>query len=354
MLKKIRFLLILIAISICIMPQASAKEKVNLYLFWGDGCPHCAAEQQYLNTIQDEFDNLTIIKYEVWYHDENNQLLKQIGDKTNNTMTGVPVTIIGQTIIKGFSTSIEQKIRRAIIYYSENKHQDIVEEIKNGTYEQIEEIPDENFSKEEEKINENTTVTLPLIGTINFKNLDFITTIPILGLLSSLSIPMIYFIFTLLASITLIDDNKVKIKIIPITFLILGLTSIIAITNSTFTLIGKIIIILLSFLFLLIKINNRKLPKKILIICIIILSLFIGLTTSQTLLDILKTLININNLSIINKIIAYVGYLISYLIPYIILLLLGNTVWRKIKNRGKLITTSLIFIATIVFTIIIL
>ena len=54
-------------------------------------------------------------------------------------------------------------LKRAVEYYSENKHQDIVKEIQNGTYKQTEEIPDREFKKHEKELNKNTSVTLPII-----------------------------------------------------------------------------------------------------------------------------------------------------------------------------------------------
>ena len=59
----------------------NAKEKeVTLYLFHGDGCPHCAGEIAYLDDIQDNYEELKIVKYEVWYNDDNAELLSKVED----------------------------------------------------------------------------------------------------------------------------------------------------------------------------------------------------------------------------------------------------------------------------------
>ena len=47
------------------------KEKtLNIYLFYGDGCPHCAAEEKFLDKYLKEHDNVKLHKYEVWYNQE--------------------------------------------------------------------------------------------------------------------------------------------------------------------------------------------------------------------------------------------------------------------------------------------
>ena len=57
MIKKIKYIIIILLVFL-MAPNVNAKEQVNLYLFWGDGCPHCEAEQTYLEELADEFRNL--------------------------------------------------------------------------------------------------------------------------------------------------------------------------------------------------------------------------------------------------------------------------------------------------------
>ena len=78
--RKILFLCLLFCLCI---PFVKADETVNLYLFHGDGCPHCAAERDFLEQIQDQYENLDIHLYEVWYNDENQQLMQKVKDALN-------------------------------------------------------------------------------------------------------------------------------------------------------------------------------------------------------------------------------------------------------------------------------
>ena len=76
--KIINYLIVLLAIFI-IPLSGNAKEKdITLYLFHGDGCPHCAEEISFLDSISNEYDNLNVVKYEVWYNDENAALLTEV------------------------------------------------------------------------------------------------------------------------------------------------------------------------------------------------------------------------------------------------------------------------------------
>ena len=115
------------------------EEKVKLYLFYGDGCPHCADEKEFLDSIDDKYPNLEIIKNEVWYNDENSLLLDKLEKELKITRSGVPTTIIGEEVIVGYNYATGSKIERAINYYLENEYVDVVEQVKNNTYVEKEE-----------------------------------------------------------------------------------------------------------------------------------------------------------------------------------------------------------------------
>ena len=64
--KKIAKLMFIIISIIFISTNVNAKETDNLtlYVFKGDGCPHCKAEMDYLDTIKDKYTNLEIKEYD--------------------------------------------------------------------------------------------------------------------------------------------------------------------------------------------------------------------------------------------------------------------------------------------------
>ena len=48
--------------------EVEVKEDViNIYLFRGDGCPHCAKAEEFLEEYSDN-DNVEVYDYEVWYN----------------------------------------------------------------------------------------------------------------------------------------------------------------------------------------------------------------------------------------------------------------------------------------------
>lgn len=77
-------------------------DKLNLYFFYGQGCPHCGKEEIFLEQIKERYPEVAIHNFETWYNKENAELLKNIATKLNLQINGVPVLIIGEEAIIGF------------------------------------------------------------------------------------------------------------------------------------------------------------------------------------------------------------------------------------------------------------
>lgn len=353
MLKRIKLVLFTILITFLIIPNVNAKEKVNLYLFWGDGCPHCAAEEELLTDLEKEYKNLSVTKYEVWYHSENNAFLQQIASSTERTFRGVPVTIIGQTVITGFSTETEQEIRRAINYYSENEHHDIVQEIKNGTYQKLEDIPDEEFEKQEQQLSEKTTINLPIVKKIDFKNFELTTAIPILGLLASISLPVLWLITTFASVVSLQQEKKDKIRFLLLGLVLIAISSLLSaiVKINIISWIFKILILLISLLLALSKLKKISIPNSIIKTTTILLAIMIGWLTPTEYWNILNEVINTRSLSLIVKVLSNIYFLISYLIPYILILLIYHIPWKKISQQGHELIQISVWITTMILII---
>ena len=62
--KKVINFLVIITFFFLLTLNVNAKEEdiITMYVFKGDGCPHCAAELKYLDTIKDNYKNLKIVE----------------------------------------------------------------------------------------------------------------------------------------------------------------------------------------------------------------------------------------------------------------------------------------------------
>ena len=114
--------------------ETGTREKINIYLFWGDGCPHCENVKAFLNSLSEEYTALyTLHTYEVWKNAENKKLMKAFSEAVNQNTTSVPFLIIGSEVFIGYTTAKDESIKKAIKEeYSKENRVDYYKEIKEN------------------------------------------------------------------------------------------------------------------------------------------------------------------------------------------------------------------------------
>lgn len=103
-----------------------SDDQVTVYAFIGFGCPHCHDLLTFLNEIAPEYDSKFQLKaYELWKSEgaaDNGKLAKAVQDFVGTDVisgdiengNGVPVIIIGETVLQGFGEDYEETIKNAI------------------------------------------------------------------------------------------------------------------------------------------------------------------------------------------------------------------------------------------------
>jgi glutaredoxin len=135
--KKIKgFILALIVVFL--MPLAVfAEDKINVYIFRGEGCQYCAKALAFFEGLDDEYQSyFNLVEREVWYDTDNATLMQTVADYFGDTVKGVPYIIIGDKTFNGYTTEYDDDIKAAIKTAYENEdgsYQDIVGPILEGT-----------------------------------------------------------------------------------------------------------------------------------------------------------------------------------------------------------------------------
>ena len=106
------------------------NDKVNIYLFYGDGCPHCEAEMKFFDNLEEEYKSkYNFYKFETWYNENNVKLKKLVIDKLvedgyilnsedetemKKYYDSVPVLVIGNKTIVGYIEDFDEDIKQII------------------------------------------------------------------------------------------------------------------------------------------------------------------------------------------------------------------------------------------------
>ena len=145
--KKIKILLmalfVLLAMPFTVFAEDEAStnseedNKVKVYFFRGEGCPHCAEAEEFFDSIKDEYGQyFEIVDYETWNDANNASLLEKVGEARDEEINGVPYIVIGDKSWSGYSSEYDDDIKKTIksVYdTSVDKRYDIMQLIDTGS-----------------------------------------------------------------------------------------------------------------------------------------------------------------------------------------------------------------------------
>lgn len=83
---------------------AQAQDKMRVYKFWSKYCPHCKAENAFLDKLQQERGDFEVIDYEVTSDASNADLFKKFANACGNKDYSVPALYIGDRSVIGFES----------------------------------------------------------------------------------------------------------------------------------------------------------------------------------------------------------------------------------------------------------
>ncbi|MFW5714584.1 MAG: hypothetical protein ACOCYU_07920 [Brevefilum sp.] len=89
---------------------SSQADEINIYFFWGEGCPHCASAKPVLEAMAAEDPRINYFDFEVYHHPENGDLYLAFGDAYEIEPRYIPGTFIGERYWEGYSQAIREEI----------------------------------------------------------------------------------------------------------------------------------------------------------------------------------------------------------------------------------------------------
>jgi len=235
--KKILKFLIVFAVFLLLPVSAKADEKViNIHLFYGNGCPHCAAEEEFLSDYLKDRTDVKLYKYEIWYDSHNQELLSKVQKEMGTTnKNGVPFTVIGKKTIVGYADGVtDEQIKDAINYYLNNDYRDYAGEItgkvkKTEVKEDTTKDESKTEDKKENKIEKaddtkdsdqtDENVTVPVLGKINAKKVSLPILAVVLGFVDGFNPCAMWILIFLITMLFNMKDRK-KMWILGLTFIL--------------------------------------------------------------------------------------------------------------------------------------
>ncbi len=107
--------------------------QTNMVVFYGQGCPHCAALEAWLNEYQPQHPDLAITYYEVYHNHSNSELAQKYSSAYGKEFKGVPTVFINDKMLVGYNSEIQQRIMQEVSYCESHECINPIEKAQQGT-----------------------------------------------------------------------------------------------------------------------------------------------------------------------------------------------------------------------------
>jgi glutaredoxin len=228
--NKTKFFLIICTLALFTLLKPNFVSEVhaqtnvlNIHLFYSKTCPHCTAEEKFLNeVIMPKYPNVKINKYEVTTNRENLFLLEKVSVKLNADASRVPFLVIGSDYIVGYydnissGTEIDKKISTAL---KENS-KDVVSEIimTSNTKQPKDENANKPLKPSDQQDKKSLIFNAPFIGTTDLHKLSLPAVTFVIGLLDGIN-PCALWVLLFIISLTIGTKDKKKMWLYGGTFI---------------------------------------------------------------------------------------------------------------------------------------
>ncbi|MBN2394787.1 MAG: hypothetical protein JXR84_28915 [Anaerolineae bacterium] len=191
---------------------AQQPTDVPIYFFWGDGCPHCAQEEPFLEELARSNRRITLFDYEVWYVPKNLDLMEQMAAALDFEPSGVPVTIVADRYWVGYTPQIGEEIEAQVNLCLTENCPDIGVGIVPGRKVQ------EGAGSMEIGAPASSVIDIPLIGPVDVQSQSLLVSTLLISFVDGFN-PCSLWVLSILLSLTLNTGSRKKIFVIGIVFI---------------------------------------------------------------------------------------------------------------------------------------
>ncbi|MDO9087159.1 MAG: thioredoxin family protein [Anaerolineaceae bacterium] len=223
------FLAILAIVTLSfIAPKPVAAQEGNpviIYMFWGEGCPHCATAKPYFEDLADKHPEIELRFYEIYNSVENQEKFVKMAEAFGFEAWGVPTIFIGDRYWEGYAETLHPEIEGVISQCLSRGCKDagsgiIVPAVTESIKPSSTPAPGspENPGTVEDPVIQNRNIKIPLIGEINLNNQSLFVATLLIAFVDGVN-PCSIWVLTMLIALTLHTGSRKRVALIGIIFI---------------------------------------------------------------------------------------------------------------------------------------
>jgi cytochrome c biogenesis protein CcdA/thiol-disulfide isomerase/thioredoxin len=184
-------------------------DSVRMFVFWGEGCPHCDEQKPFLRELEQRYPDLEIREFEVFRTNAHHQLFIGLALAHGIEPGSVPSVFVGGKAYVGDGPQIrrdmEQTIRGEIAALRGTDS--VIDPVYAG--------PDAHGIADRRNDNE---IDIPLIGTVDLGVQPLVVTTLLIAFIDGLN-PCSLWVLTLLLGLVIHSGSRGRVALVGITFL---------------------------------------------------------------------------------------------------------------------------------------
>lgn len=166
---------------------------IDIVIFHGDGCPHCASALAFLDRLDDEVPEVRILDYEVWYDAANRELFRRTGQQMGFDAGPVPTIILSGQVWIGFDGVVAEQLAT------------VVDQLTQG------ETPEPV---------DRTEVEVPFVGRVDVGDRSLVLATIIIGFVDGVN-PCSLWVLSMLLALVLHSGSRRRVMLVGTVFLLI-------------------------------------------------------------------------------------------------------------------------------------
>jgi hypothetical protein len=203
---------------------STEEEVVNVYFFWGDGCPYCELQKDFNQELIDRYSQVVIKSYEVWYDHDNRAIFFEMATRAGFEPQAVPTTFIGNRHWTGFSEAIKREMEAAVVACLQSPCPDPGLGVPGSGEEPREPVEATPTPPVDESPEEETNIiSIPLVGDINLDAQSLVFSTAIIAFVDGFN-PCSLWVLSILLALVIHSGSRRRILMVGGTFLLVTAT----------------------------------------------------------------------------------------------------------------------------------
>lgn len=194
------------------------QSPINIYFFWGDGCPHCEIAKPFLQGLADQYPQVQFHSYEVWYVAENQEIFMKIAAAYGVEPHAVPTIFIGDRYWEGYNDTIRAQIENAVQVCLESGCPDRGQAVLTGDPAPGSPPTTPPAAAEGAQPSAEEVINIPLIGAVDLTHQSLLVSTLLISFIDGFN-PCSIWVLSILLAISLHSGSRKKVLITGLVFI---------------------------------------------------------------------------------------------------------------------------------------